>query len=159
MDVKRVNNVNFGYRMTPKFVENFASGLFTPGKIAEKLAVIRKTGNDNILLDFRSGILGLPRELMIFPKKYKFNIEIDAHPMSRNYISELTSAEKRGITQLLSRAVKKGNLKEMAEALLVDFPHMKKHIDKISQNSIYLETAAGNAQKTIFTRIKEFFIG
>ncbi len=133
MQLGKVSNVSFGCILTPPFVEStrWCHGNKPRGTLIYKL---KNAGNDNIIIHTKAHQIydNKDYDILIYPK-YKYKERV--YGGLRN-IENLPPAEERAMEGILKKAAKKGTMKKVKEALIEDFPYLKKTIVQISKNPV-----------------------
>ena len=131
MKLGKINNVSFGYKLTPEFVE---SARWSHGKFRFSQTLLNQLesrGNNETIIHARGDIFdNKDYDIMIFPK-YKHKKRVYG---GLRDLENFPKAEKEAMAEILQKAAKRGKLKVIKEALIKDFPFLKKTIVEISKN-------------------------
>ena len=155
MKLGKVSNVSFGYKLTPEFVE---SARWSHGKFKFSQTLLNQleaAGNNDTIIHARGDIFdNKDYDIMIFPK-YKHKKRV--YGGLRN-LDNLPKAEKEAMEEILQKAAKRGKLKVIKEALIKDFPALKKTIVDVSKNPALRECnqAASKRGSGIITQLFKY---
>ena len=157
MRLGKINNVSFGYKLSPQFVE---STRWCHGNQPRRTLIykLENAGNSDAIIHTKVSQIynNKDYDLMIFPK-YRYKKRV--YGGLRN-MENLQKAEKEVVEEILLKAAKRGQLKEVKSALLEDFSNLKKTIVGITQNPKLVECNLLASQKqNLFKTFLKYFRG
>lgn len=133
MKLGKVSNVSFGYKITPEFRESarWCHGEFRFGQTL--INQLETRGNRDTIIHAKGDVFdNKDYDIMIF-RKYKHKKRVYG---GLRTLENLDKAEKEAMAEILQKAAKRGDLKNVKKSLLEDFPTLKKTIVDISKSPL-----------------------